>query len=265
MFYFLAALVLLERDEGSLQARRVTPLRQHEYLGSKLMTLTALALAENLIIVVLFHGTGFRWLLMSGAIVVASALLALLGVIAVARHDSINTFLMPSVHPIMGAALLLLVPMLVITLAAAPAAPLYAMVLAAFADNKVQGFALIKVAGAITTLPAFALFLDGPAKLVLGVVPTWWPTRLYVPGPLTASCTRTQSLRSCAAAGELALIVRVSAVGYRRAVASPRQAAPAHVPSNDAASLDGPLGSHATSIRASPTASSAGRRARGMR
>lgn len=96
-FYFLAALVLLERDEGSLQARRVTPLRQHEYLGSKLMTLTALALAENLIIVVLFHGTGFRWLLMSGAIVVASALLALLGVIAVARHDSINTFLMPSV------------------------------------------------------------------------------------------------------------------------------------------------------------------------
>ncbi len=69
--------------------------------------------------------------------------------------------------------------LLVVTLAAAPAAPLYAMVLAAFASNKVQGFALIKVVGAITTLPAFALFLDGPAKLVLGVVPTWWPTRLY--------------------------------------------------------------------------------------
>lgn len=96
-FYFIAALVLLERDEGSLQARRVTPLRQHEYIGSKLITLTALALAENLLIVVLFHGTGFNWLLMGGAIVIASALLALLGVIAVAPHDSINTFLMPSV------------------------------------------------------------------------------------------------------------------------------------------------------------------------
>lgn len=96
-FYFLAALVLLEHDEGSLQARRVTPLRQHEYLVSKLITLTALALAENLLIVVLFHGTGFAWLMMSVAIIIASVLYALLGMIAVARYDSINTFLMPSV------------------------------------------------------------------------------------------------------------------------------------------------------------------------
>lgn len=70
-------------------------------------------------------------------------------------------------------------PLLVVTLAASSAAPLYAMVLAAFAANKVQGFALIKVVGAITTLPAFALFVDGPGKLLLGIVPTWWPTRLY--------------------------------------------------------------------------------------
>lgn len=96
-FYFLAALVLLEHDEGSLQARRVTPLRQHEYLVSKLMTLTALALVENLLIIVLFHGTGFAWLMASAAIIIASVMYALLGMIAVARYDSINTFLMPSV------------------------------------------------------------------------------------------------------------------------------------------------------------------------
>jgi fluoroquinolone transport system permease protein len=96
-FYFLAALVLLEHDEGSLLARRVTPLRQHEYLLSKLVTLTALALVENLLIVVLFHGTGFAWLPMSAAIIMASVLYALLGMIAVARYDSINAFLMPSV------------------------------------------------------------------------------------------------------------------------------------------------------------------------
>jgi fluoroquinolone transport system permease protein len=96
-FYFLAALVLLEHDEGSLHARRVTPLRQHEYLASKLITLTALALAENLLIVVLFHGTGFAWLTMSLAIIIASVVYALMGMIAVARYDSINAFLMPSV------------------------------------------------------------------------------------------------------------------------------------------------------------------------
>lgn len=70
-------------------------------------------------------------------------------------------------------------PLLVVTLAASPAAPLYAMVLAAFAANKVQGFALIKVVGAITTLPAFALFMAEPGSLLLAIVPTWWPTRLY--------------------------------------------------------------------------------------
>jgi fluoroquinolone transport system permease protein len=70
-------------------------------------------------------------------------------------------------------------PLLLASLAAAPAAPLYALVLAAFAANKVQGFALIKVVGAITTLPVFSLFMEGPAKLLPGVVPTWWPTRLY--------------------------------------------------------------------------------------
>jgi fluoroquinolone transport system permease protein len=96
-FYFLAALVLLEHDEGSLHARRVTPHRQHEYHASKLITLTALALAENLLIVVLFHGTGFAWLTMSLAIIIASAVYALMGMIAVARYDSINAFLMPSV------------------------------------------------------------------------------------------------------------------------------------------------------------------------
>jgi fluoroquinolone transport system permease protein len=70
-------------------------------------------------------------------------------------------------------------PLLVAGLVASSAAPLYAMVLAAFAANKVQGFALIKVVGAITTLPVFALFVDGPGGLLLGIVPTWWPTRLY--------------------------------------------------------------------------------------
>lgn len=92
-----SSLVLLDHDEGSLHARRVTPLRQHEYLASKLITLTVLALVENLLIVVLFHGTGFGWLMMSVAIIIASVVYALIAMVAVARYDSINTFLMPSV------------------------------------------------------------------------------------------------------------------------------------------------------------------------
>jgi len=96
-FFFMAALVLLENEEGSLQARTVTPLRRGEYLAAKLISLGALALAENLLIVVLLHGTGFSLLAMATAILLASVHYTLIGFIAVARYDSLNTFLMPSI------------------------------------------------------------------------------------------------------------------------------------------------------------------------
>jgi fluoroquinolone transport system permease protein len=96
-FYFMAALVLLENDEGSLQARLVTPLTRSEYLAAKVISLSALALVENVLIVLLLHGSGFSLVAMTAAILVASVLYVLLGFIAVARYDSINTFLMPSV------------------------------------------------------------------------------------------------------------------------------------------------------------------------
>jgi fluoroquinolone transport system permease protein len=96
-FYFMAALVLLENDEGSLQARTVTPLRRGEYLAAKLISLSALALAENLLIVLLLHGTSFSLPVMSVAIIIAAVHYTLIGFIAVARYDSLNTFLMPSI------------------------------------------------------------------------------------------------------------------------------------------------------------------------
>ncbi len=96
-FYFVSGLILLEKDEGTLQALVITPLRNREYLGSKVATLTLLAWIENLLIVVLLHGLGFDALLLTLGIVLASVLYTLAGFIAVARYDSINEFLMPSV------------------------------------------------------------------------------------------------------------------------------------------------------------------------
>lgn len=96
-FYFMAALLLLEKGEGTLSAVVVTPLRAAEYLISKVFTLTLLALAESLLIIVLLFGTDVHWgLLLSGATLL-SALYVLVGFIAVVRYDSINAWLMPSV------------------------------------------------------------------------------------------------------------------------------------------------------------------------
>jgi fluoroquinolone transport system permease protein len=82
--------------------------------------------------------------------------------------------------------------LLLVTVAAAPLAALYALVLAAFAANRVQGFALIKVAGAVGMFPLLALFVSGPAHVLFAIVPTYWTARLYwsltgaLPGPAWA-------------------------------------------------------------------------------
>jgi fluoroquinolone transport system permease protein len=95
-FYFIAGLVLLEKAEGTLEAQVVTPLRTAEYLGSKVATLTALAVVENLAIVSLTYGLGARPLPLVAGMITASAIYALFGFVAVARYDSINEYLLPS-------------------------------------------------------------------------------------------------------------------------------------------------------------------------
>jgi fluoroquinolone transport system permease protein len=96
-FYYIAGLVLLEKGEGTLEAQVVTPLRTSEYLLSKLVTLVALSLVENLLIIGLWAGFGFRLLPLVLGILLASVLYILVGFITVTRYDSINEFLMPSV------------------------------------------------------------------------------------------------------------------------------------------------------------------------
>ena len=67
-------------------------------------------------------------------------------------------------------------------LAAAPAAPLLALFLAAFARNKVQGFALMKAAGVVIWPPVAAVFVPMPWQLLFGVSPVYWPARVYCSG-----------------------------------------------------------------------------------
>lgn len=96
-FYFVSALLLLERGEGTLAAQSVTPLRAHEYLVSKLVTLTALSLVESLLIATAVTGLDSRLVMMSIGIVLAASLLCLSGVSLVVHYESINEFIMPSV------------------------------------------------------------------------------------------------------------------------------------------------------------------------
>ena len=96
-FYFVSALLLLERGEGTLSAQSITPLRGDEYLASKVITLTALSLVESLLIATAVAGFDWRLLMMSLGIALAAMLFCLSGVALIVHYESINEFIMPSV------------------------------------------------------------------------------------------------------------------------------------------------------------------------
>lgn len=96
-FYFAAALVLLERTQGVLAALLVSPLTAEEYLWAKVVSLTALGLVENLVIIRCVFGPGIHWGWFALGTATLSAIYILAAVSAVAPHVGISTFLIPSV------------------------------------------------------------------------------------------------------------------------------------------------------------------------
>ncbi len=104
-FYFMGALVLLEKSQGTLAGLVVTPLRKEEYLLSKIGSLALMGLIENLVLTALVNGLDFNLPLFVVGLLLLAAFCVLLGFIAIARYDSINEFLLPSV--VMVSALML--------------------------------------------------------------------------------------------------------------------------------------------------------------
>jgi fluoroquinolone transport system permease protein len=68
---------------------------------------------------------------------------------------------------------------LVSSVSAAPLAPIYAIFLGSFANNKVQGFALIKALGIIIVPCVAAYFVAQPWQSAFGLVPHYWPLKVY--------------------------------------------------------------------------------------
>ena len=96
-YFLVGILLLLERSEGTLDVVLVSPLRPAEYLGSKLLTLTALAIVESGLIAGIAYGLGFSfpWLVL--AVLLRAGLVAAVGVAVGVRYRSITQFLFPAV------------------------------------------------------------------------------------------------------------------------------------------------------------------------
>lgn len=81
--------------------------------------------------------------------------------------------------PLIGLVAIHPLAVLVVAIASAPLGPLYALFLVGFASNKVQGFALMKAAGILSWPPIIAYFVPLVWQWVMGIVPTYWPVKLF--------------------------------------------------------------------------------------
>ena len=106
---FVGALILFEKSENTISSLIVTPLNISTYLQSKIITLTTLAVLSATLLTVLnavFHEITFNLVYLYLGIVLTALMLILLGLIIVARIDSINEYLLS----FMLAFLVLIVP-----------------------------------------------------------------------------------------------------------------------------------------------------------
>lgn len=83
------------------------------------------------------------------------------------------------VLPLVGLVEIAFLPLLMSVLATSILTPLFALFLAAFAANKVQGFALVKGLG-IILMPGFvAYFVPFPWQWALSLSPVYWPLKMF--------------------------------------------------------------------------------------
>lgn len=64
-------------------------------------------------------------------------------------------------------------------LSAALSGPVFALIIAAFAGNKVEGFAISKAMGILGVAPIIAYFIKPPYQYLFGVFPTYWPVKAF--------------------------------------------------------------------------------------
>lgn len=95
-FFFVAGLMLLERDEGTLNALAVSPLSASGYLAMRTFSLTGLAAAETIAIVWIGFGTGGSWPLILGGTAALGIIYTCFGAAVATSYDSVNALLLPA-------------------------------------------------------------------------------------------------------------------------------------------------------------------------
>jgi fluoroquinolone transport system permease protein len=99
-FFFVAAAVFFEKGERTLDAVVTTPLRFHEYLASKVLTLTALSVLLAVFVATTTHGLDYNLPVLVLGATLGTVLMLLLGFLTALPFTSVSDWFMPAVVPI---------------------------------------------------------------------------------------------------------------------------------------------------------------------
>jgi fluoroquinolone transport system permease protein len=94
--FFVAGLMLLERDEGTLAALALSPLSAAGYLAARITTLTVLAAVETIAVVWIAFGTAGSWLPILLGTAALGVIYTSVGALVACRYRSVNSLLLPA-------------------------------------------------------------------------------------------------------------------------------------------------------------------------
>ncbi len=91
-FFFIGAIVMLEKVQGVLQYVTVTPLRAIEYLLAKVISLTMVAVTAGIMITIAAYHEFVNWPVLIAGIILTSSFFVLYGFIAAANCTTMNQY-----------------------------------------------------------------------------------------------------------------------------------------------------------------------------
>jgi fluoroquinolone transport system permease protein len=95
-FFFVAGLLLLERDEGTLLALAVSPLTPAAYLAVRTLSLTVLAGVETVVLVSIAFADSPSWPLLLAGTAALGVIYTGSGAALATRYASVNALLLPA-------------------------------------------------------------------------------------------------------------------------------------------------------------------------
>ncbi len=81
--------------------------------------------------------------------------------------------------PAIGVTDISLLDLALVSILGAIWAPLLGLLLPIFANNKVEGFVIMKLLGGIMIIPVASFFVAQPYELLFGIMPAYWPIKAF--------------------------------------------------------------------------------------